>query len=115
MCDEESADLQSNRSASLNWHPMRSIIWFLLRHTASSKPIIFSTAGATIADVHEAYEAITSEQTIRSPSCIAWQSIQHLELSMNLRVLQTLASAFPEAVIGFSDHSEHPTELLLPL
>lgn len=28
----------------------------------------------------------------------------------NLSVIPMLAAAFPEAVIGFSDHSEHPTE-----
>lgn len=112
VCDEESADLLNQTdppafklaSYEINHLP-------LLRHTASfQKPIIFSTAGATIADVHEAYEAITSEQNhqVAIMHCVAKYPAPRAYT--NLRVLQTLASAFPEAVIGFSDHSEHPTE-----
>ncbi|MER3124010.1 N-acetylneuraminate synthase family protein [Bacillus pumilus] len=112
VCDEESADLLNQTdplafklaSYEINHLP-------LMRHTASfQKPIIFSTAGATIADVHEAYEAITSEQNhqVAIMHCVAKYPAPRAYT--NLRVLQTLASAFPEAVIGFSDHSEHPTE-----
>ncbi|MFS0654008.1 N-acetylneuraminate synthase family protein [Bacillus sp. 179-C3.3 HS] len=113
VCDEESADLlnQTNPSAfklasyEINHLP-------LLRHTASfQKPMIFSTAGATIADVHEAYEAITSQQNkqVAIMHCVAKYPAPR-EYT-NLRVLQTFTSAFPEAVIGFSDHSMHPTEV----
>lgn len=112
VCDEESANLLSQTnppafklaSYEINHLP-------LLRHTASfQKPIIFSTAGATIADVYEAYETITSQQNkqVAIMHCVAKYPAPRAYT--NLRVLQTLTSAFPEAVIGFSDHSEHPTE-----
>ncbi|MGO4076095.1 N-acetylneuraminate synthase family protein, partial [Staphylococcus aureus] len=75
VCDEESADLLNQTdppafklaSYEINHLP-------LMRHTASfQKPIIFSTAGATISDVHEAYEAITSEhnQQVAIMHCVA--------------------------------------------
>ncbi|WP_353854277.1 N-acetylneuraminate synthase family protein [Bacillus sp. Bos-x628] len=112
VCDEESADVlnQTNpfafklASYEINHVP-------LLRHIAAyQKPIIFSTAGATIADVHEAYETITSQQNkqVAIMHCVAKYPAP--KEYTNLRVLQTLTLAFPEAVIGFSDHSEHPTE-----
>ncbi|MGE6630432.1 N-acetylneuraminate synthase family protein [Bacillus sp. NPDC077027] len=112
VCDEQSAEVLSKTnplaykiaSYEINHLP-------LLRHTAAyQKPIIFSTAGANIADVHEAYETIVRQHNdqIAIMHCVAKYPAPR-EYT-NLRVLQTLKTAFPDAVIGFSDHSEHPTE-----
>ena len=76
----------------------------LLRYVASlGKPMIISTGGADMADVERAYEAI---HPINSQLCIlqctagyppAWDEL-------NLKVIETFRSAFPDTVIGLSSH-----------
>lgn len=76
----------------------------LLRHVARlGKPLLVSTGGATMDDVRRAYDAI---MPINPQLCImqctagyppAWNEL-------NLRVISTFRSAFPDAVIGFSSH-----------
>jgi N-acetylneuraminate synthase/sialic acid synthase len=76
----------------------------LLKHVARlGKPIIVSTGGATLDDIRRAHDAI---MPINSQLCImqctagyppAWEEL-------NLRVIETLRSEFPDVVIGFSSH-----------
>ncbi|MEC2061743.1 N-acetylneuraminate synthase family protein [Bacillus stercoris] len=112
VCDEGSADLLQSTSPSafkiasyeINHLP-------LLKYVARlNRPMIFSTAGAEISDVHEAWSTIRAEgnNQIAIMHCVAKYPAPP-EYS-NLSVIPMLAAAFPEAVIGFSDHSEHPTE-----
>ncbi|WP_153529918.1 N-acetylneuraminate synthase family protein [Bacillus sp. TYF-B5-5] len=112
VCDEGSADLLQSTSPSafkiasyeINHLP-------LLKYVARlNRPMIFSTAGAEISDVHEAWRTIRAEgnNQIAIMHCVAKYPAPP-EYS-NLSVIPMLAAAFPEAVIGFSDHSEHPTE-----
>ncbi len=113
VCDEGSADLLYATSPSafkiasyeLNHLP-------LLKYVAGLKtPIIFSTAGADISDIQEAYQTITGEgnKEIAIMHCVAKYPAPP-EYS-NLSVIPMLAAAFPDAVIGFSDHSAHPYDV----
>ncbi|WP_045925776.1 N-acetylneuraminate synthase family protein [Bacillus siamensis] len=113
VCDEGSADLLYATSPpafkiasyELNHLP-------LLKYVAGLKtPIIFSTAGADISDIQEAYQTITGEgnKEIAIMHCVAKYPAppEH----SNLSVIPMLAAAFPDAVIGFSDHSAHPYDV----
>ena len=76
----------------------------LLRHVARfQKPVIFSTGGATMDDVRRAYDAIaTINPRVAMLQCTA--SYPTEPQHMNLRVLETFRAAFPDAVVGLSDH-----------
>ncbi len=71
-------------------------------------PIIFSTAGATIGDVDEALKAYGDPSNVCIMHCNGKYPADREMVNMN--VLRTLRSAFPEASIGFSDHTEDPVE-----
>jgi sialic acid synthase len=76
----------------------------LLQYVARlGKPMIVSTGGGTLADVRRAYEAI---MPLNRQLCIlqctagyppAWEEL-------NLRVISTYRTEFPDVVVGFSSH-----------
>ncbi len=76
----------------------------LLRHVARiGKPILISTGGAELEDVHRAVDAIGSiNSQLGILQCTATYSTEPEE--MNLRVISTLRAAFPTACVGLSDH-----------
>ena len=77
----------------------------LLRHIArKGKPIIMSTGMATLDEVHDAVNAITSEgnDDIVLLHCISSYPAQIAK--SNLRVIETLRENFPYP-IGYSDHT----------
>jgi sialic acid synthase len=76
----------------------------LLRHVAGfGKPIVLSTGGATIEDVHRAVDTVLPlNEQICILQCTAVYPAETEEL--NLRVITTLRDHFPELVIGLSDH-----------
>ena len=76
----------------------------LLRHVAGfQKPVIFSTGGASMDDVRRAYDAIaTINPRVGILQCTA--SYPTEPQHMNLRVLETFRNAFPDTVVGLSDH-----------
>ena len=83
----------------------------LLSFTArTKKPIIFSTAGSKLAEVEEAYHSILAENNnqIVIMHCVAQYPTPAEE--NNLNIITTYNYAFPNAIIGFSDHSLHPIE-----
>ncbi len=76
VCDEGSADLLQSTSPSafkiasyeINHLP-------LLKYVARmNRPMIFSTAGAEISDIHEAWSTIRQRATIKLPLCIVWRN-----------------------------------------
>jgi len=71
-------------------------------------PIIFSSAGATIGDVDEALKAYGDPSNVCMMHCNGKYPADREMVNMN--VLKTLHHAFPEASIGFSDHTEDPVE-----
>ncbi len=76
----------------------------LLKHVAGlGKPVIMSTGGATLPDVQRAYEtvgAINPQLVILQCTASYPAEPQH----MNLRVISTYRSIFPDVVVGLSDH-----------
>ena len=81
----------------------------LLRHTAKKKkPIIFSSGDATLLEISEALEVFKQENNhhIVLNHCIGNYPAP-LE-SLNLNVIKMFNLAFPNIVIGYSDHSVDP-------
>jgi sialic acid synthase len=76
----------------------------LLRHIAEfGKPMLVSTGGATMEDIDRAYEALVPiNPHISFLQCTAAYPAAPEDL--NLSVITTLRSRFPELVIGLSDH-----------
>ena len=74
------------------------------RHMAKiGKPIILSTGGGTMEDVHRAYDAIMPiNPQLCILQCTAGYPAAFEEL--NLRVITTFRERFPEAVVGLSSH-----------
>ena len=76
----------------------------LLRHVAKiGRPMVISTGGANMEDVQRAYDTITPINTqLAILQCTSSYPAEHHD--MNLRVIETFRSQFPETVIGLSDH-----------
>lgn len=76
----------------------------LLKHVAKiGKPMIASTGGATMEDVKRAHDAIMPiNENLCILQCTAAYPAEHDIL--NLNVISTYRKAFPENVIGLSDH-----------
>ena len=76
----------------------------LLRHVAKfGKPMIISTGGGSVDDIRRAYYTVRSlNPHVSLLQCTATYPTEPEH--MNLRVISTLRQAFPEAVIGLSDH-----------
>jgi sialic acid synthase len=76
----------------------------LLRHVAEfGKPMIVSTGGATMEDIVRAYDTIAP---INSQLCFLQCTAAYPASpdELNLKVITTLRSRFPELVVGLSDH-----------
>ncbi|OGY21971.1 MAG: hypothetical protein A3A65_02915 [Candidatus Chisholmbacteria bacterium RIFCSPLOWO2_01_FULL_49_14] len=110
--DEHSADVLERHGVDLYKIASYEMTHIpLFRHVARiRKPIIFSCGGARIREVAEAMEVIEAEQNrdIVLMHCMAKYPTALMEL--NLNILKTLKLAFPNAVIGHSDHSADPTQ-----
>ncbi len=76
----------------------------LLKRVASfGKPMIISTGGGTMEDMHRAYDAIMpTNRNLCILHCTSGYPPAFEEL--NLRVIETMREAFPDIVIGFSSH-----------
>lgn len=112
VCDEESGDvLERNNVAGFKIASYAITHLPLLRNIArKGKPIIFSCGGATIAEVHDAISVMQEEglQDIALMHCVGQYPAPRE--SLNLRAIQTLVAAFPDVVVGYSDHSLDPFE-----
>jgi N-acetylneuraminate synthase/sialic acid synthase len=76
----------------------------LIRHVGSlGKPVLFSTGGGVFEDVYRAYETLKAvNEDVVVLQCTAGYPSEWAEL--DLRVISTYCSAFPDAVVGFSGH-----------
>jgi len=76
----------------------------LLRHVAQiGRPMIISTGGADMEDVQRAYDMIMPiNQQLAILQCTSSYPAEHHDL--NLRVIETFRTQFPDTVIGLSDH-----------
>jgi N-acetylneuraminate synthase/sialic acid synthase len=76
----------------------------LLLHIAKTgKPLLLSTGGGNLDDVRRAYEAIMPVNSqLAILQCTAAYPAEPKD--MNLRVISAFREAFPETVIGLSDH-----------
>ena len=76
----------------------------LLRHVAGlGNPVIISTGGGTMDDVQRAYETVAEiNPQVAILQCTAGYPADWEEL--DLRVIETFRSSFPDTVIGFSGH-----------
>jgi len=77
----------------------------LLKHIAGfGKPLIISTGGCEIEDVHRIYDELYPiNQNIAILQCTASYPCEYAELDLN--VISTYRELFPNIVIGSSDHS----------
>lgn len=76
----------------------------LLKHVAGfGKPMIVSTGGATMEDIGRAHDVIAP---INSQVCFLQCTAAYPAApeELNLRVIETLRNAYPNSVIGLSDH-----------
>jgi N-acetylneuraminate synthase/sialic acid synthase len=76
----------------------------LLKHIAAfGKPMIVSTGGANMEDVQRAYDTIAPlNDKLAILQCTSSYPAEHKDL--NLRVITTYREAFPDTIIGLSDH-----------
>ncbi|MBI5815578.1 MAG: N-acetylneuraminate synthase family protein [Nitrospinae bacterium] len=77
----------------------------LIKHVASfGKPLLISTGGCTIEDVHRIYDAVSAaNKNICIMQCTASYPCEYAHLDLN--VITTYRNRFEDVVIGFSDHS----------
>ncbi len=109
VCDEDSADLLEKYDVPAYKFTSTGITHLpLIEHVSKKgKPVIFSTGASVLEEVKEAYSVASKyTQDIVFLHCIVSYPTP-LEYS-NLLVIKTLKENFPDAIIGFSDHSEHP-------
>lgn len=110
VCDEASADVLE--SVNVNAYKIASYEIThlpLIEHVAKKhKTLIMSCGGATIQEVDEAIVTAKAAglNDIVLMHCIA-QYNAPLD-TLNLNVIRTLKSQYPELIIGYSDHSSNP-------
>jgi len=109
--DEESADLLYKKGVKLFKTTSYAITHLPLIEYIAKKglPIIMSTGGSNLQEIKEAYEIVRKyDKKIAILHCVAKYPTP-LEYA-NLNVIDTLKKEFPEAIIGYSDHTEGPVK-----
>jgi sialic acid synthase SpsE len=106
VCDEDSADEFSKYIEIFKATSFAITHLPLLKYIAKKgKPIMFSTGTSTISEIKEAYDAVrVFNKDIMILHCISEYPAS--AESTNLATIKLLEENFPEAIIGFSDHSE---------
>lgn len=110
VCDENAVDvLQAQHvdafkmaSYALTHHPL------LTKVAQTGKTVVISSAAATLGDIDESVRLIErcGNRNIVIMHCVGKYPTPTEKC--NLNVLKTLQLAYPEAVIGYSDHTEDP-------
>lgn len=109
--DEQSADVLERQGVLLFKSTSYDITNLpLIEHLAKkNKPLILSTGGATLEEIKEAYAAARKHtDKIMLLHCFIKYPAPLAEL--NLNVIETLQKEFPDAIIGYSDHSKEPCD-----
>lgn len=111
ICDEQAGDTMDQYGVPLFKTTSYGITHLpLIEHLAKKgKPLIMSTGGSTLKEIKEAYHAARkyNSQLIILHCVIKYPT--PLEL-VNMNVLDTLKKEFPDAVIGYSDHTAEATD-----
>ena len=99
ILDELNVNVYKIASCDLNNIP------FIRNIAKKKKPVIFSTGYATVTEIREAYQTVKKlgSGEIIIMHCVASYPTPYKDI--NLINIQSLQSAFPDAIIGFSDHS----------
>src|SRR3989344_3830387 len=111
ICDEEQADYYHEVGVPIFKTTSYAITHLpLIEHIAKKgKPIIMSTGGATIEEIREAYTTARKyTEKIILLHCFIKYPAPLNEINMN--VVETLQKEFPEAIIGYSDHTAEPVD-----
>lgn len=112
VCDEHSVDVLAKESGAAMKMTSYGITHLpLMRYAAkTSLPVIFSCGGATMQETAEALYAIKAEGNnhIVLMHCMAKYPCPLN--SINLNIIKTLQLAFPDIIIGYSDHSSEPID-----
>jgi N-acetylneuraminate synthase len=109
-CDGKSTDILEKFGVSAYKVASSEITHIpLISHIAKKgKPIIFSTAGSYLSEVEEANNAILQEKNekIAILHCMGKYPLPLRDC--NLNIIKTLKNAFPNSIVGYSDHSIDP-------
>ena len=112
VCDEDGADILEKYNVGAYKVASYEITHLpLLRHIAKKKkPVIFSCGASEIKEVIEVMDVFKEEKNgeIALLHCMAKYDIALADL--NLNIIKTFKSLFPEAIIGYSDHSADPVK-----
>jgi len=109
-CDERSADILEKYNVSAYKLASYAITHTpLIKHIANKKrPLIFSCGGATLSEVGEALRVMNDagQKKILLMHCMGKYPVKPGDANIN--IVKTLTLAFPDIVIGYSDHTENP-------
>ena len=78
----------------------------LRNYTSAGLPLLLSCGMADMADVHKALEAVGWFNRYPTAVLLCTSEYPTQPIDVNIQKLETLKSAFPGLVIGFSDHTE---------
>ena len=110
VCDEDGVDILEKFGVDAFKIASYEITHLpLLRHVArTNKPIIFSCGASEMEEISQAMAVLREEKNekIALLHCIAKYGVDLS--SVNLNIIKTLRMQFPEAIIGYSDHSADP-------
>lgn len=110
-CDEKSTDILEKYDIDAYKIASYEITHIpLLQHVSKkNRPVIFSCAAATLAEVAEAREVFRNHQYgLGIMHCVGQYPAD--PKSLNLNIIKTLQFAFPDVVVGYSDHTSDPIE-----
>ncbi len=87
----------------------------LIRHVARfNRPIILSTGGSELEEIQEAVDAIYSENNYYLVIMACTLSYPTKNQDASLLRIRKLGELFPEAIIGYSDHTEPDENMIIP-
>ena len=111
-CDEDGADTLEKYGTDAFKIASYEITHIpLLRHIAKkNKPVIFSCGGSVIKEVCEATEIFEKENNNQAALLHCVSNYGAEPSLLNLNVISMFKSAFPNFVIGYSDHSADPVK-----
>jgi len=87
----------------------------LIKHIAAlNKPIILSTGGSESGEIQEAVDAIYAEDNYSLVIMACTLSYPAKDKDAQLMRIKKLNELFPEAIIGYSDHTEPDENMVIP-
>lgn len=87
----------------------------LIQHIARfNKPVILSTGGSELEEIKEAVDTIYAEDNYSLVIMACTLSYPTMNQDANLLRIRKLTELFPEAIIGYSDHTEPDENMVIP-